>query len=123
QESGSSSKLNSYIIKGENNYKAALKYFLYNPFKQPLNLVNREVIRSLPSFLGIFGTSLHRYVKKHFKTPELQQIMEYPSVFLGASPFNTPALYQLMSYLDFQEGVFYPKHRGMHAVTDALCAL
>ncbi len=122
-EKGSSIKLQKYLDKGEANYRAALLYFLYNPFKQVSNLANKEIARALPSFAGIFTRSLHGYVSKHFARLELQQILEYPSVFLGASPFNTPALYQLMSYLDFKEGVFYPKTKGMYAITESLCQL
>lgn len=122
-ESGASKKLLSYIERGEKNYKSALQYFLYNPFSSALSVAKKDILKSIPSFTGVFTRSLHGYVSRHFKKQILQQILEYPSVFLGASPFNTPALYQLMSYLDFKEGIFYPKMRGMHAVTDALCQL
>ncbi len=122
-EPGAAEKLRSYLARGQRHYEAALKYFLYNPFKRYGNVLNREVIAAGPSLLPMFSQTLHSYVAKHFKRQELQQILEYPSVFLGASPFTTPALYQLMSYLDFQEGVFYPAKRGMHAVTEALVAL
>jgi len=122
-EQGAADKLQRYLNRGENNYHAAMKYILFNPFKRISNLVTSEFLKALPSFAGIFTKSLHAYVSKQFKRVELQQILEYPSVFLGASPFNTPALYQLMSYLDFKEGVFYPKKQGMYAITEALCAL
>ena len=119
-EPGAGKRLGEYTANGERNYKSALTYFLYNTFTKPQTLLNREVIAALPAFLPVLGSSLHNYVARRFKTPELQQILEYPSVFLGASPFNTPALYQLMSYLDFKEGVFYPERRGMYAVTESL---
>lgn len=122
-EAGAADKLRAYLQRGQRHYDAALKYFLYNPFKNYSSLLNREVIKASPSLLPMFTQTLHGYVAKHFKRQELQQILEYPSVFLGASPFTTPALYQLMSYLDFQEGVFYPAKRGMYAVTEALVSL
>ncbi len=122
-EPGAAEKLRSYIKRGRRHYDAALTYFLYNPFKRYVDLANREVIKASPSLLPMFSQTLHSYVARHFKRQELQQILEYPSVFLGASPFTTPALYQLMSYLDFQEGVFYPAKHGMHAVTEALVSL
>lgn len=122
-EPGASQRLRAYLTRGQQHYDAALKYFLYNPFLRYSSVVNLEVIKAAPSLLPMFTQNLHRYVAKQFKRQELQQILEYPSVFLGASPFTTPALYQLMSYLDFQEGVFYPAKRGMYAVTEALVAL
>jgi len=43
-------------------------------------------------------------------------------VFLGSSPFQAPAIYNLMSVLDFKSGVFYPK-RGMYALVESLVRL
>lgn len=122
-EEGAARKLGEYISRGEKNYYTALRYFLYNPFKRFSNLLKSDILSALPGFAGVFTRSLHGHVSSSFKKTELQQILEYPSVFLGASPFNTPALYQLMSYLDFKEGVFYPKKGGMYAVAEALCSL
>lgn len=122
-EKGAGKALARYIKKGERNYRAALGHFLYNPLASVRNVVSSEFLSAAPPFASMFTQSLHRYVSRQFSTVELQQVLEYPSVFLGASPFNTPALYQLMSYLDFKEGVYYPKRKGMHAVTEALCAL
>lgn len=122
-EPGAGQNLREYLHRGENNYKKALKYFLYNNFNNVRDLASIEMVGSLPSLLPVITTSLHSYVSKRFKTIELQQILEYPSVFLGASPFKTPALYQLMSYLDFSEGVFYPKTGGMFSVVQGLCTL
>lgn len=105
-ESGSGEKLKKYVERAETNYKLALQHFLYNPFRSSTGLVSRDVIKKVPEFLRLFAQPLHSYVKRYFKSQVLQQILEYPMVFLGASPYNAPALYQLMSYLDFKEGVF-----------------
>lgn len=43
-------------------------------------------------------------------------------VFLGSSPFQAPALYSLMSTLDFKSGVFYPK-KGMYSLIESLVDL
>lgn len=122
-EPGAASALTKYIANGEKNYHSALKYFLYNNFTRPYKLLNKGVLAGLPALLPVISSSLHAHVSSRFHTKELQQILEYPSVFLGASPFNTPALYQLMSYLDFKEGVFYPRSGGMHSVIDSLVSL
>src|SRR5207342_3768499 len=39
----------------------------------------------------------------------LRQVLGYPAVFLGTSPFRAPSLYHLMSRLDLDGGVLYPK--------------
>ena len=43
-------------------------------------------------------------------------------VFLGSSPYSAPALYSLMSALDFKEGVYYPRGT-MYAVVESLHAI
>jgi phytoene desaturase len=48
------------------------------------------------------------HVEDYFEHPKLQQIMQYTLVFLGGSPKNTPALYNMMSHVDFNMGVHYP---------------
>ena len=52
---------------------------------------------------------MNTYVEKFFHSDEVQKIMEYQLVFLGSSPYNTPALYNIMSHIDFNMGVWYPR--------------
>ena len=36
-------------------------------------------------------------------------MLGYPAVFLGTSPFAAPSMYHLMSHLDLEDGVLYPR--------------
>ena len=45
--------------------------------------------------------------------------MEFPVLFLGALPENTPALYSLMNYADIRLGTWYPKG-GMFSIVEAM---
>lgn len=122
-EVGAAQQLRKYINFAEITYSLALDYFLYNPFRRPFGLLHPKLIQKLPTLFKLLSQSLHAYTSKRFSNQKLQQILEYPSVFLGASPFEIPALYQLMSYLDFKNGVYYPKKQGMYTVAQALCEL
>ena len=66
------------------------------------------------SKMNIFQ-KMDKYVAKYFKTPEMQKIMQYPLVFLGTAPKDAPALYNIMSWVDFGMGVYYPKG-GVNAI-------
>jgi len=57
-------------------------------------------------------------VKKYFKDQKLRQIIEYTTVFLGSSPYNTPAFYSIMSHVDFNLVVYYPQG-GFSKIADA----
>jgi phytoene desaturase len=52
----------------------------------------------------------------------LIKLLEFPVLFLGATPQNTPALYSLMNYADIQLGTWYPMG-GMHLIIDGMMEL
>lgn len=118
-EAGAGAALATYVANSTRTYKVALKYFLYSNFENKKSLITKEILKQSKTFMTLASTPMHSYVKKYFKNPQLQQILEYPTVFLGSSPYSAPAIYSLMSSLDFDEGVFYPKGT-MYAVVESL---
>jgi phytoene desaturase len=52
----------------------------------------------------------------------LRQVLGYPAVFLGSSPYTTPSMYHLMSHLDLEDGVFYPRG-GFAQVIEAIAGV
>jgi phytoene desaturase len=116
-ELGSSKKFQEYLEKAEYQYKVAIKDFIYKNYDSVLDFINiRTATEGLK--LRVFN-NLHKTVKNYFKTPAMQKIMEYTLVFLGSSPYTTPALYSIMTHVDFNLGVFYPSG-GIGAITKAL---
>src|SRR5205807_7170409 len=99
--------------------RTAKRFFLYTTFADLRPLLTREVLTGLPRLLPMLAFSLNRYVTRRFKDPRLAQILQYPAVFLGSSPYATPGMYHLMSTLDFEGGVLYPKG-GITALIDAV---
>lgn len=118
-EAGSGRVLKRYIAHSRKTYRLALEHFLYSNFHRSNDFLNKQIVRHLPEVARLAMTPIHSYVKRYFTNPRLQQILEYPTVFLGSSPYSAPALYSLMSALDFDEGVFYPKGT-MYAVVESL---
>ncbi|MGV9002198.1 MAG: phytoene desaturase family protein [Candidatus Saccharimonadaceae bacterium] len=118
-EAGSGEKLKKYIAKSVQTYRLSLKHFLYSNFDSPWALAHGEILKHGLAMLQLATMPIHSYVKKQFKNPRLQQVLEYPTVFLGSSPYSAPALYSLMSALDFDDGVYYPKGT-MYAVVQSL---
>lgn len=107
-EPGAGRALEAYLAQAATVYDLAMDNFLYTNFTTKRHLLNRSVAARLPQLLQAARRSLHGEVSRSFKDLRLQQILEYPSVFLGASPFSAPAIYRLMSHLDFSQGVYYP---------------
>ncbi|HEY7796954.1 MAG TPA: phytoene desaturase family protein, partial [Microbacteriaceae bacterium] len=118
-EPGASKKLDEYVASAENAYDLSLKHFLYTNFKNAKGFTNSEVLRQAGKFVQLLTTSLDSYAGKYFKDERLKKILDYPSVFLGASPYETPSMYHLMTHVDMNIGVFYPKG-GMYTLIEAI---
>lgn len=116
-EPGASSQLKNYLRKSEYIYKIVNEQFLYKNYDSLKDFLTPQLLRE-PKKLNVLS-NIHTEAGKYFKEPRLQQIVEYPSVFLGSSPYKTPALYNLINYALFSQGVFYPKG-GMYELTRAL---
>jgi len=117
-ETGSAKKLKRFIGKAAHNYKIAIDELVYRPGISPLELVTPDTIKKL----GYFFTTVKREVVKEFKNPKLAQILQFPVLFLGAKPSNTPAFYNFMNYADFGLGTWHPKE-GMYSIVKGMVAL
>jgi len=116
-EPGSAVNLDKYLEEAAHKYKIGMQRLVYKPGQSLSEFMNIEIIRNILS-LDIF-TSIKKHVAKYFKHPKLQQLMEFPVLFLGALPQDTPSLYSLMNYADIKGGTWYPKG-GMYAVVKAI---
>ncbi|HEX8552613.1 MAG TPA: phytoene desaturase family protein [Abditibacteriaceae bacterium] len=116
-EPGAGEKLKEYLRLSEYQYKIAIKSFMYKNNDTVFDFINKETAiegRELEVF-----SKMNKYVEKFFSSDEVQKIMEYQLVFLGSSPYNTPALYNIMSHIDFSMGVYYPRG-GIYEIAQAL---
>lgn len=121
-EPGSASRLASYLNQAQRTYELATKYFLYNNFDAWSGILKREVAAAGPAMATTARKTIDQNVRSYVHDPRLQKVLEYPSVFLGASPFTAPAIYSLMSHMDFKQGVFYPQG-GMYEIIEALLTI
>lgn len=117
-EKGSGKKLEKYITQAADNYNIAIKDLVYKPGLSPFELVNFKTMKRLP----LFFSSISKKIHQKFKNPKLRQILEFPVLFLGAKPTNTPAFYNFMNYADFGLGTWHPKG-GMSSVVNGMVAI
>ncbi|NUE01027.1 phytoene desaturase [Halorubraceae archaeon YAN] len=119
-ESGAAEELERYLEKSQRNYEIGMEHFVYTDRPRLRDYMDLDVLRHSWG-LSLIG-SMQGHVEDYFEHPKLQQIMQYTLVFLGGSPTNTPALYNLMSHVDFNMGVYYPDG-GIGAVVDGIVEL
>ncbi|MCW4385619.1 phytoene desaturase family protein [Salinibacterium sp. SYSU T00001] len=121
-EPGAGRRLSRYLDSAADTYEMAKRRFLYSTFESFRPLLARDVLGRLPRLARLLLRSLDRHAASVTRDPRLQQILGYPAVFLGSSPFETPSMYHLMSHLDMTDGVYYPKG-GFTRVIDRIAAL
>ena len=119
-ESGSGNKLEKFMSKAAIKYKIGMTDLVYKPSHSIFEFINFQVLKGL-FHLNIF-TNFRKYVRKYFKDKRLIQLMEFPVLFLGATPKNTPALYSLMNYTGLYQGTYYPIG-GFNEVIQGLVSL
>ncbi len=119
-EEGSSQHLRQFLKEAAYKYKVGMNEFVHKPGHSIWEFADWRVIKSL--FKLQMFTSLASHVRKLFKNKKLIQLLEFPVLFLGATPENTPALYSLMNYADMSLGTWYPKG-GMHEIVKGMASL
>jgi len=119
-EPGAGDAFEAYLEKAKQNYEVGMRHFVYEDRPRLRDYVDADVLQNARA-LSLLG-SMQDHVEEYFDHPKLQQIVQYTLVFLGGSPTNTPALYNLMSHVDFNLGVYYPEG-GMQGVVDGIVAL
>lgn len=119
-EPGSSKNLKKFLAEAKYKYEVGMKEFVHKPGHSILEFADVRVIASL--FRLQMFQSMASYVRKLFKNEKLIKLLEFPVLFLGATPENTPALYSLMNYADMSLGTWYPMG-GMHKIIEGMLRL
>ena len=114
-ESGSSKHLKSFIGQAQENYNIAINKVVLRPGLSPLELVTKETVLRVDQFFK----TISQEVRKKFKNPKLISTLEFPVLFLGAKPNNTPSFYNFMNFADFGLGTWHPKG-GMYEIIKAM---
>ncbi|MFV8333685.1 phytoene desaturase family protein [Flavobacterium sp. GSP14] len=117
-EKGSGALLQDFMARAKSNYDIAIKDLVYRPGVSPLELITPKTAMKV----GEFFSNISRDVRKKFKNKKLIQILEFPVLFLGAKPSDTPSFYSFMNYADFGLGTWHPK-TGMFDVVRAMESL
>jgi phytoene desaturase len=83
-------------------------------------LRTRDLLALTPRLLRLgAATPLHRFVARHFEHPRVREAFSFHSLFIGGNPFRVPAIYGALVYLQFLDGVWYPRG-GVYSVVEAM---
>jgi phytoene desaturase len=116
KEKGAGAQLDRFLAEAKLKYDLGMGELVYRPSLSWSEYMHPGLIAGLLK-TKVFR-SLRKHVQAHFTNDRLRLLMEFPVLFLGAAPQNTPALYSLMNYADMELGTWYPMG-GMGKVVDA----
>ncbi|MBK7761844.1 MAG: phytoene desaturase [Bacteroidetes bacterium] len=105
-EQGSSKKLQAFLLQAEYKYQVGMSRFIFKPGHSITEFMSLKLLKDALR-LQVFS-SFSKHARSYFKDPRLLAIIEFPVLFLGAKPQDTPALYSLMNHAGLQQGTFYP---------------
>ena len=116
-EPGAAKALDLFLAEAKYKYEVGVGKLVYQPSVSITEFIDYDLIK------GVFKLDVFQSMKKHiaryFKHPYIQFLMEFPVLFLGALPENTPALYSLMNYADIKGGTWYPSS-GMYSIVEGM---
>jgi phytoene desaturase len=119
-ETGSGKKLDQYLKQAAYKYEVGINKLVQKPGQSWSEFLDWELIKGIFK-LDVFS-SIKNHIHKYFNNPKLRQILEFPVLFLGALPKDTPALYSLMNFADIKGGTWYPEN-GMYSVVNGMFSL
>jgi phytoene desaturase len=116
-EPGSFKKSQKYVSDGYEIFQIGINKLIgrnfYNIF-QFANFKNAGMLIKLKTYI-----SNYRYVRKFFNHPHLQMAYTFQNIYVGQSPFNSPALFSMVPAAELTEGSFFPKG-GMFSIVEKL---
>jgi len=119
-EPGSGVRLQQFLKQAAYKYEVGIHDFVYRPSRSVSEFMSFKLLLDVIR-LDVFQ-SFHQHIRKYFSNDKILRLMEFPILFLGALPQNTPAMYSLMNYAEIELGTWYPMG-GMHRIVEGMVQL
>ncbi len=91
--------------------------FLERPFLSHRGMMTPGVMKSLPQLRP--HQQVDQDLRRYFADPRVRLAFGFQTKYLGMSPFRCPSLFTILSFLEYEHGVFHPRG-GCGAVSDAM---
>ncbi|AZA76393.1 phytoene desaturase [Chryseobacterium sp. G0186] len=105
-EPGAGSMYDQFMKSAQFKYEVGMKDFVTKPCYSWFEFASLKIAGSAMK-LNLLS-DFRKYVSGYFSDSKLRSLMEFPVIFLGASPQNIPAMYSLMNYGGYVLGTKYP---------------
>ena len=116
-EPGSFKKSEKYVTDGYEIFQIGTKKLIGRNFDnvfQFANFRNIGMLIRLKTYISNW-----RYAKKFFHDSHLRMAYTFQNIYVGQSPFDSPALFSMVPAAELTEGSFFPKG-GMYTIVENL---
>ena len=93
---------------------------LERPFLSWRDLLSWDLVKMLPMLRP--WRSVDSELGRFFTDPRIRLAFSFQSKYLGMSPFNCPSLFSILSFLEYEYGVWHPIG-GCSAVSEAMARI
>jgi phytoene desaturase len=101
-------------------YQDSVPHFVRKNFYAPLDYLTPRQLSIVLRHRMV--SNLARRVERHFEDPRLRMLFSFQTMYLGLSPFDAPWVYAVLAFMEYGQGIWYPRG-GTAAIPRAVAAL
>lgn len=116
-EPGAFGRYLEFLRAGEHQYRVSLERFVGRNFDSVLQFLAPGTLREV--FKVKAHKNMYAEVSRYFGDDRLRAALTFQTMYLGISPYESPAVYGLLPYTELAVGIWFPKG-GLYAVPKAL---
>jgi phytoene desaturase len=105
-EPNGAEKLEKYLKQAKDKYEYLMEGLMYEDLVGIRGMLSPKLMAA--GWKLSILSNIDKITRKYFENERARKILQYSIVFLGGNPKNTPALYSMISHIDFNLGVWYP---------------
>jgi phytoene desaturase len=98
-------------------FEMVIPNFVRNEFRSPWDWASPVQLKRVLSHHML--SNLAKRLETKFDDPRLQMMFSFQTMYLGLSPYNAPWLYATLAYMEYGEGIYFPKG-GLGSISDAI---
>lgn len=114
-------KMLAYLKKSKSLFEDTFDIVIKDNFNNIFDYM-ASLMKVNPKHLPILFKTFWEHIKEHFSSSQARQIISLVAFFLGRTPFDTMAIYSLLSYTEFQHDGYYNVEGGMYNIVEGLVA-
>lgn len=119
QEPDFEEKMRTYLKKSKALFEDTFDIVIRSNFENLFDYCT-SLLRVNPKHLPVLFKTFWQHVNSYFTSSEVRQIISLVAFFLGRTPFDTMAIYSLLSYTEFQHDGYYNVEGGMYTIVNSI---